>query len=149
MPFPSSPFLSVRLLLLGLIPDKNCVAKVAPKDTKKIYENLEYDELRPLCSQRGYVRKDSKAAVETRLNAMDVMGRKRARDTMGAMDTSEDPIEVREKRGRAGSLQSAFVSEKEDEGTSGTTHERQVERGGIPSREKCRRSFFSLGGGST
>ena len=47
------------------------------------------------------------------LNTMDVTGRQRARDTMDAMDTLDEPIEVREKRGRAESLRLAPASDKD------------------------------------
>ena len=57
---------------------------------------------------RGYARENSKAS-ETKLNTMDVMERKRARDTRDAADTLVGSIEVREGRSRVDASHMAFV----------------------------------------
>ena len=92
---PRSPLSSVQLPPLGLRFDKYCAEQVAPADNQGNSDNLTYDELRRPCSQHGYARKDSRAAMETRLNMACVVGRKRDRDMVAATDTLDEPIKVR------------------------------------------------------
>ena len=63
---PSSPSSPVQLLLLGSSFGRNCLGKVAPRDTGRDCENLTYDEFCRLRSRRGYARGDSEAALKTR-----------------------------------------------------------------------------------
>ena len=71
---PSHPSLSAQLLPIGSSFDKNCVDLVAAADSRGGGGNLTYDKLRRLCTQRGYARKASKAALETQLCTMDAIG---------------------------------------------------------------------------
>ena len=76
---------------------KFCARRAAPTDAQGNYENLINDELHSLRAQRGYSRKDSRAASKTRLETIDATERKRARETRATVDTSEESLEVCEK----------------------------------------------------
>ena len=63
-------------------------------------DHLTYDEFHPLCSQRDYARRDSKAVLTNRLSTKDALERTRARDREDAGDTSEDMPVTQEMRCR-------------------------------------------------
>ena len=74
---------------------------------------LTHDKPNQLRRRRGKARKDSRAALKTRLATMDAMDRKQARDAVDAIGTSEDTPEVRETPCRVEDLQLAVGVEKE------------------------------------
>ena len=104
----SSPLLSVQLPPQGSSFDMNCV-----RQEGRHLDNLMYDMLRQLRCERGYARKDSKAALKTRLSAMDATGRKRARGMADAMEACGDVADARGRRSWVDGLRLAFVSEME------------------------------------
>ena len=112
-PNPSSLSLSVQFASLGSPFDGYRVERVVPADKQESYENLTYCELRRLCSQLDYARKDSKAASETRLKSMDAIERVRACDMADATDTLDGSIEVCEKHSGVDALHLAFSLDKE------------------------------------
>ena len=78
---PSSPSLSVLLPRPGSPSDENRIQLAAPDCARKDYETVAHNELHRLRRHRGCAKKDSEAVLQPRLSAMDVLDRRRARDT--------------------------------------------------------------------
>ena len=62
------------------------------------YDHLSFRQIRDLCISRGFYKKDAKAALQTRLVAMDAAARQSLKLDENAMDTSSS---VLGKRGRS------------------------------------------------
>ena len=83
----------------------------APKGARGDFDQPTYGEPHQSRQKRGYSLKDSEAALSTRVTRMDAMDRKRARDVVDAMDTSETSPKVRGDRCRVDDLHLAFAAE--------------------------------------
>ena len=68
--------------------DRNCAPSQAPDGDYANYEQLSYGQLRELCRRRGYHKKNTKAAPNTRLEAMDAATEKTKKGSSNHMDTS-------------------------------------------------------------
>ena len=55
--------------------DQQCAPSHALECVNGNYDNLSYDQIRNLCKDRGYHKKDAKAALKTRLEAVDAVER--------------------------------------------------------------------------
>ena len=65
-----------------------CAPSQAPRCESANYDHLSYDQLREPRKQRGYHKKDAKAALRTRLGAKDSVGRRATEGAANDMDTS-------------------------------------------------------------
>ena len=78
--------------------DQQCAPSQAPEGVRGNNGNLSYDQIHNLCKDRGYHKQDTKAALKTRLEAMDAVDRRLNIQSENAMDTSSS---VSGKRGRS------------------------------------------------
>ena len=84
--------------------DQQCAPSPAPECASGNYNNLPYDQIRNLCKDRGYYKKDAKAALKTRLEATGAVDRQLISQKENEMDESPS---VFGRRGRSIAEQSA------------------------------------------
>ena len=77
--------------------NRNCASSQAPRNGSSNYDNLSYDRLRGLCKQRCYHRREAKAGVKARLEALEAVGHRPPGGAQNDMDTSS-PISGRRSR---------------------------------------------------
>ena len=82
---PPSPPLSPQIPPGKSPPEKNCAQLLGPLGAEGDYDHLSCGELHNVRRRRGYARKNPKAALETRLAAMDAVGRNRNREMADAV----------------------------------------------------------------
>ena len=82
---PSPPSLPLQVPPKGPSFDKNCTQLRGPRGAHGAYNPLTHDELHQFRRKRGYMRKDSKAALKRRLPTIEGMDRKRSRDAEDAV----------------------------------------------------------------
>ena len=68
--------------------DKQCAPSQAPECVSINYDHLSYEQIHDLRKARGYHKKDAKAALKTRSEAMGAVGRHPVKQTENDMDTS-------------------------------------------------------------
>ena len=68
--------------------DQQCAPSQAPECVSGNDDQLPYGQLRDLCKSRGFYKKDAKAVLKTRLEAMDAVARQSLKADENAMDTS-------------------------------------------------------------
>ena len=97
IPVPDSPHLSLQLPPEPEVDstgktsasfDPNCAPSQAPASGSAKYDQLSNGQLHELCRQRGYHKKDTKAVLRTRLEAMDAAAKKTAEGSSNDMDSS-------------------------------------------------------------
>ena len=84
--------------------DQRCAPSHAPECVNGNYDNLPYAQIRNLCKDRGYYKKDAKAALKTRLEATGAVDRQLISQKENEMDESPS---VFGRRGRSIAEQSA------------------------------------------
>ena len=72
--------------------DRKCAPSQVPRNESANYGHFSYEQLYELRKQRGYHKKDAKAAVKTRLEAMDAVDRGPTGGAANAMDTSSSAL---------------------------------------------------------
>ena len=96
-PIPDSPPLSARLPPDPEVEDKgpasssfdrNCAPSRAPATENSNYDQLSLGQLHELRKKRGYYKEDAKAALRSRLAAMDAASKKLADGSSNEMDIS-------------------------------------------------------------
>ena len=84
-----SPSLSVQPPRVTSSFDRNCSPSPAPLETRGSDDNLSHNQPHELCEDRGYDRKDSKAALKLRLTSVDDLDRNWVAAEDDAIDTTE------------------------------------------------------------
>ena len=95
--------------------DRKCAPSQTPVCESAGYDLLSYDQLHPLRKQRRYHKKDTKAALRTRLSATDVAERWVTVETARGMDTSSSVLGKRLRK-----TEETLVNESNDMGLNGT-----------------------------
>ena len=84
--------------------DKQRAPSQAPERVSGNYDYLSYDQVRDLCKARGYHKKDAKAVLKTRLEAMDAVERHSMKQTENDMDISPSVLRKRNRPVEDGSV---------------------------------------------
>ena len=77
--------------------DRKCAPSQVPEYESVSYDHLPCDQLRNLCTLRGYHKKDARVARKTRLAALDAVARQPLKSNEDSVDTSSSVLGKRDR----------------------------------------------------